>query len=114
MQHVQKTLQYINGRFLGRFAKQQHVLETFAHHNPADIMPLQALAELEMQSDSERITKHLASKALHVQLKGINGLKSSGLLSREVRGQAGPSLSLLIKFGRCVVEKPLPDLPSVA
>jgi hypothetical protein len=80
--------------------------------------------------DNERIAKALASKALRVQLRGINGLLASGLIkgaastaaaaAEQLQAGAGraaakqrPSkgLSLFLKYGRLTMEKPLPELP---
>lgn len=85
------------------------------------------VSELEGQMDSDHIAQLLSSKALRVQLKGINGLQASGLMNN-VRSQAAASrqqqlgpgkrgtpakgLSLFIKFGRLTMEKPLPELPA--
>lgn len=67
----------------------------------------QVCADVEAEADADHIASSFAGKALRVQLKGINGLRASGLLTSRV---APKGLSLLIKVGRCLVEKPLPQL----
>jgi hypothetical protein len=91
------------------------------------MLPAQLLGELDGQMDNERIAKAVSSKALRVQLRGINGLLASGLIkgaaaaaAEQLQAAAGkasakqrPSkgLSLFIKYGRLTMEKPLPELP---
>ncbi|WIA20979.1 hypothetical protein OEZ85_005316 [Tetradesmus obliquus] len=89
--------------------------------------------ELDGLMDNDRIAKALASKALRVQLHGINGLLASGLIkgaaataaaaAAQLQAGAGKSaakqrpskgLSLFIKYGRLTMEKPLPELPDEA
>lgn len=60
--------------------------------------------------DIEQITTSLAGKALHVQLKGLNGLGASGLFRKSNTGTTPIRLSLFIKYGRLTMEKHLPDL----
>jgi hypothetical protein len=73
---------------------------------------LQLTADLEDQLSSESLASHLTSKALHIQLKGLNGLINSGLFGPNPE-QPGhqhhpPKLSLYIKYGRIHLEKQLP------
>jgi hypothetical protein len=92
------------------------------------VLCLQLVGELDSLMDNDRIAKALASKALHVQLRGINGLLASGLIkgatataaaaaeqagAGKAAGKQRPSkgLSLFIKYGRLTMEKPLPELP---
>lgn len=91
---------------------------------------LQLVGELDGLMDNDRIAKALASKALRVQLHGINGLLASGLIkgaaataaaaAEQLQAGAGKSaakqrpskgLLLFIKYGRLTMEKPLPELP---
>eukprot|EP00879_Flechtneria_rotunda_P027785 GHRR01029782.1.p1 GENE.GHRR01029782.1~~GHRR01029782.1.p1 ORF type:complete len:354 (+),score=141.91 GHRR01029782.1:174-1235(+) len=80
--------------------------------------------ELEAQMDQEQIISAYSSKALRVQLQGINGLRASGLMGSIAHNSSGanqqqpngtPSkrqvpkrLALFIKYGKFIVEKPLP------
>lgn len=73
---------------------------------------LQLTADLEDQLSSESLASHLTTKALHIQLKGLNGLINSGLFGPNPE-QPGhqhhpPKLSLYIKYGRIHLEKQLP------
>ena len=73
---------------------------------------MQLTEEVNNQLEVDHIATSLAGKALHVQLKGLNGLRASGLLGSSREGEAVPTgLSLFIKYGRLMMEKPLPPLP---
>lgn len=72
---------------------------------------------------SEQLAASLSAKALKIQIQGINGLAGSGLFqqqqqqqhSQQPSSQPRPSsppqqqqqLSLFIKYGRMLLEKPL-------
>lgn len=78
---------------------------------------LQFMSDLEAQVDADSLAAAYGSKALHLQLRGFNGLAASGLFGSssskagsEQQQQQG--LSLFIKYGRVVLEKPLPPLPA--
>lgn len=74
---------------------------------------MQLNEELNSQLDADRIAASLAGKSLHVQLKGLNGLRASGLLgiSTDTNEAVPTGLSLFIKYGRLMIKKPLPPLP---
>ncbi len=76
------------------------------------LLCMQLTDELEEQLSSEALASQLTGKALHIQLKGLNGLINSGLFGppAEQPGHAHhpPKLSLFIKYGRINLEKQLP------
>lgn len=66
------------------------------------------MLDLEAQLNSDLLAASCSSKALHIQVKGLNGLAASGLFAGS-RGKAGhQQLSLFIKYGRALLEKSLP------
>jgi hypothetical protein len=71
-------------------------------------------AELDAQLSSDALASAYSSKALHIQLKGLNGLAASGLFGGSGDKADHQQLSLFIKYGRVMLEKPLPPpvLPS--
>ncbi|KAI8470119.1 MAG: hypothetical protein J3K34DRAFT_459010 [Monoraphidium minutum] len=96
---------------------------------------MQAAAEVEAEMDPEAIMAALGSRALHVQLHGLNGLRANNMALGVQGGGAAPAgaaasprgggaaggggcgkakvgpraKSLYIRFGRFCLEKPLPE-----
>lgn len=81
----------------------------------------QVLGELHARLDPEAVAAAYGAKALHVQLRGLNGLAASGLFDLTSSGGAASSsgkdgrrqqgLCLCVKYGKVLLEKPLPALP---
>jgi hypothetical protein len=69
---------------------------------------LQLTSELEAQLSSDTLAALYGSKALQITVKGFNGLAASGLFGSG--GGQAEQLSLYIKFGRVLLEKPLTPL----
>jgi hypothetical protein len=70
---------------------------------------------LEAQLSAEALAATYTSRALHIQLKGLNGLAASGLFGGKDKPfehvlhiQQQQHLSLFIKYGRVILEKRLP------
>lgn len=71
--------------------------------------------DLEAQLNAEALATTYSSRALHIQLKGLNGLAASGLFGDSTDKpfehglhQQQQHLSLFIKYGRVILEKRLP------
>lgn len=81
-------------------------------------LTVQVTAELEAQLSSDALASTYSSKALHIQLKGLNGLAASGLFGgsgdEASHHHQQQQLCLFIKYGRIMLEKQLPPpvLPS--
>lgn len=66
------------------------------------------MSELDCQLSSDSLASTYSSKALHIQLKGLNGLAASGLFGGAGGKSEQQQLSLFIKYGRVMLEKQLP------
>lgn len=65
-------------------------------------------SDLEAQLNSDTLASFYGNKALQITVKGVNGLAASGLFGSG--GGKAEQLSLYIKFGRMLLEKPLTPL----
>jgi hypothetical protein len=65
-------------------------------------------SQLEAQLNSDTLASLYGSKALQITVKGVNGLAASGLFGSG--GGKAEQLSLYIKYGRVLLEKPLTPL----